>query len=62
MSNMLRGDIWLIEKNIRGAWVIYGKIGIRQYYYYKKHEARKLYLDECRKKIIKREVLQCKKI
>lgn len=38
-----------MEKNIRGAWVICGAIGMRQYYYYTKAEAKKLYLEECRK-------------
>lgn len=42
--------IYLMEKNIRGAWVIYGTLGVRQYYYYTKAQARKLYLDECKKK------------
>jgi hypothetical protein len=28
-----------VEKNIHGVWVVWGIIGIRQYYYYTKKEA-----------------------
>lgn len=42
--------IYLMEKNIRGAWVIYGTLGVRQYYYYTKAQAKNLYLDECKRK------------
>lgn len=31
--------IAFIERNDRGAWVIYGKLGIRHYYYYTKDTA-----------------------
>ena len=41
--------IEFMEKNIRGAWVVYGTIGIRQYYGYTKREARRLYAKECKK-------------
>lgn len=44
MSN--RSPIYFMEKNIRGAWVIYGALGIKQYYYYTKAQAQKLYRDE----------------
>ena len=50
MSSILNDDIYLIERNIRGAWVIYGSIGIRQYYDYTKREAKKLYLEEIKEK------------
>ena len=43
--------IYFMEKNIRGAWVIYGTLGVKQYYYYTKAQAKNLYLDECRKKV-----------
>lgn len=43
-----RGIIFFIEKNIRGAWVIYGLEGIKQYYGYTKEQARQKYLDEVR--------------
>lgn len=45
----MRGNIFLIEQNIRGAWVIYGRLGVRQYYGYSKKEAEKRYLEECAK-------------
>lgn len=44
---MLKSRIYFMEKNIHGAWVIYGVIGIKQYYYYTKSQARKMYLEEC---------------
>lgn len=40
--------IFFIEKNIRGAWVVYGKEGVKQYYGYTKEQARQKYLDEAR--------------
>ena len=49
---MLRSCIHLVERNIRGAWVIYGEIGVRQYYYYTKKRAMELYRQECRETII----------
>ena len=42
-----RGIIFFIERNIRGAWVIYGLEGIK-YYGYTKEQARQKYLDEAR--------------
>lgn len=50
MKNIYDSDIYLIERNIRGAWVIYGSIGIRQYYDYTKKEAKQKYLDEIKEK------------
>ena len=41
-----RGIIFFIERNIRGAWVVYGKEGVKQYYGYTKEQARQKYLDE----------------
>lgn len=49
---MPKGNIWLVERNLRGAWVIYGVLGVRQYYGYTKAEAIKKYQDECESKII----------
>lgn len=43
---MRKSVIWYIEKNIYGAWVICGEIGIRQYYYYTKREAMSKYRYE----------------
>lgn len=44
-----RNTIDFVEKNVHGAWVIYGDIGIRHYYYYTKKEAMQRYRDECKK-------------
>ena len=43
--------IYFVEKNIRGAWVVYGALNVRQYYGYTKEEAIKRYKEECKKKI-----------
>lgn len=44
-------DIFYIEQNIRGAWVICGRLGIRQYYYYTKQEAIEKYKKELKEKL-----------
>lgn len=36
-----------MEFNSRGAWIVNGYIGTRQYYGYTKAEAKNLYLQEC---------------
>ena len=41
----------LVETNMRGAVVVWGVIGIRQYYGYTKTEARRMYLEECKRKV-----------
>lgn len=41
-----------IEKNIHGAYVIHGEIGIRQYYYCTKKDAIADYRKECEKEKI----------
>ena len=38
--------IFFMEKNYQGAWVVYGDIGVKQYYYYTKIEATRLYKEE----------------
>ena len=38
--------IYFTERNTRGAWVVYGVIGIKQYYYYTKTQAQQLYKQE----------------
>lgn len=43
--------IFFVERNIHGAWVIYGELGVRQYYYYTKKEAMDLYKGEYRKTV-----------
>ncbi len=41
--------IYYIERNIHGAWVIHGEIGIRQYYGYCKRDAYRKYREEAKK-------------
>jgi hypothetical protein len=41
--------VYFSEKNIRGAWVVYGALGVKQYYGYTKAEAEQLYKAECNK-------------
>ena len=43
--------IRFVEKNIRGAWVVNGLIGSRQYYYYTKAQVMKLYREEYEKEM-----------
>lgn len=40
------------ERNIRGAWVVYGINGVKQYYGYTKREAERRYREEAKKVII----------
>ncbi len=42
----MKSCIYFVEKNICGAWVIYGALGVRQYYYYSKKEAMCRYREE----------------
>lgn len=44
----MRSCILFTERNIRGAWVVYGDLGVRQYYGYSKREAERRYREECR--------------
>lgn len=39
----------IVERNVHGAWVIWGDIGMRQYYYTKR-EAIARYRAECKAK------------
>ena len=39
-------SVEFIERNINGAWVVYGVLGYRQYYDYTKAEAKRLYERE----------------
>lgn len=48
----MKTKIYFMEKNIRGAWVVYGIIGIKQYYGYTKTEARRKYIAEVNDTII----------
>ena len=42
---MAKAQIYFIEKNAHGAYVIYGDEGVKQYYGYTKREATKLYRE-----------------
>ncbi len=46
-----RGYIYFMEKNDHGAWVVYGQIGVKQYYYFSKKEAEENYKNECRESL-----------
>ena len=43
---MLRGCIYYVDKNICGAWVIYGDLGVRQYYGYTKRQSIERYQND----------------
>lgn len=47
-----RRDIDIVDRNVHGAWVIWGGIGIRHYYGYTKQEAIRRYRAEWAAKII----------
>lgn len=52
---MRKSDIiYLVEKNHRGAWVIYGINGVMQYYDYTKKQAMEMYIQEAESKIFTR--------
>lgn len=51
----MKNDIFIVERNIRGAWVIYGRLGVRQYYGYTKKEAERKYREECGKTFFEQE-------
>ena len=40
--------IYFSEKNIHGAWVVYGIDGVKQYYGYTKKEAEERYRKEAK--------------
>lgn len=41
--------IYFMEKNVHGAWVIYGINGVKQYYGYSKADAKQRYTEEAKK-------------
>jgi len=53
MRKITDNDIWLVEQNIHGAWVVYGVLGIKQYYYYTKKEAISRYKSEIKERIFR---------
>lgn len=44
-------NIYLIERNIHNAIIIYGRIGKKVYYYYNKKQAIKNYNNLCNKEL-----------
>lgn len=46
------GVIYFSEKNVHGAWVVYGLMGVKQYYGYSKREAEKRYREEYKQTFI----------
>ena len=40
--------VYFVERNHRGAWVVYGVEGVKQYYGYTKKQAVQLYKDSCK--------------
>lgn len=46
----MKSCIHFVEKNIHGAWVIYGDLGMHQYYYFTKREAMRRYREEWRQR------------
>ena len=57
MASINQNTIFFMEKNIRGAWVVYGTEGVKQYYGYTKAEARKKYIEECKTIINQKQVI-----
>jgi hypothetical protein len=51
----MKNDIFFVERNIRGVWTIYGRLGVRQYYGYTKKEAERKYREECGKTFFEQE-------
>lgn len=48
----MRSCILFTVRNIRGAWVVYGDLGVRQYYGYSKRESERRYRKECRRTFV----------
>lgn len=49
---MIRSCIYFVEKNVYGAWVIYGALGVRQYYGYTKQQSKKRYRNDCQNTLL----------
>ena len=45
---VMNGAIFFSERNIHGAWVVYGTEGVKQYYGYTKAESEALYRESYR--------------
>lgn len=48
--------IYHVKKNGRGAWVIYGVLGVKQYYYFNREQAIVSYREEAEKNVFVREI------
>lgn len=48
----MKNNIFAVERNVRGAWVIYGALGVRQYYGYTRAAAIEAYRKKCAEKIV----------
>lgn len=44
----MKNIIYMVEKNIHGAWAVYGVDGIKQYYGYTKKQAIEMYIRDCK--------------
>ena len=51
----MTNPILFVERNIHGAWVIYGLCAVRQYYGYTKTQAMRLYRQEYKEKYFENE-------
>lgn len=49
---LLDNIVFFTERNIHAAWVVYGAIGVRQYYGYSKKEAEARYIDEYNRTVV----------
>lgn len=56
---MVKGFIFFTEQNIHGAYVIYGELGVKQYYGYTKKESEQMYKEECKSKLVYNEKGWC---
>ena len=48
----MRNCVYFMEKNVHGAWVVYGELGVRQYYYMSRAEAISSYKQEYQNTIL----------
>ena len=51
MTMRISDIIYFSERNIHGAWVLYGILGIRQYYGYGLEETKEKYVNEAKGKV-----------
>ena len=51
-----KAKIFFAERNIRGAWVVYGSEGVKQYYGYSKSQSKKMYQESGRTFVNRRQI------